>query len=256
LTKDDRAGSPPVVVLNELAAKRYFPRGGALGQRLRFGKNGEGPIAEVVGVVATMKNRGLDRPEGQELFVSLSQIGFPNQVMTLVRTSVDPLSVVPSVRESVRQMDALQPIYQVQTMDQAYASQGIQRRIATFALLIFAAFSLFLASAGVYSVASYAAAARTRDMGVRMAIGATAKDVRRLVAKQALKPVAIGAVFGLFGAVAAGGAMGGLLFQTSGYDPTTLGLSLIMLVGVALFAADGPARRASRTDLVAALGCD
>ena len=254
--KDDRAGTEAVVVLNETAAKRYFPKGGALGQRLRFGKDGLGLVAEVVGVVASMKNRGLDRPEAPELFVSLAQAGFANQLMTVVRTDGDPLTLTPSVREAVKQLDPLQPIYLVQTLDQAFASQGIQRRIATFALLIFAAFALFLASAGVYSVASYAAAARTREIGVRMAIGATAGHVRLLVARQALRPVTVGVVAGLIGAVAAGKGMGPLLFKVEGYDPVTLALSLAVLVLVSLLAADGPARRASRTNVVSALASD
>jgi predicted permease len=256
LTRDDRSGAPPVVVLNEVAAKRYFPSGDALGQRLRFGQDGDGLIAQVVGVVASMKNRGLDRPEAQELFVSLEQVGFSNQLMTLVRTTSDPLAMAPLVREAVKQLDPLQPIYQVQTVDQAFESQGIQRRIATFALLIFASFALLLAAAGVYSVASYAAAARTREIGVRMAIGATARDVRLLVARQALTPVTIGATAGLLGAVAAGKAMGPLLFQVQGYDPVALTASVMVLTLVALLAADGPARRASRKDLVSALSAD
>ncbi len=256
LTRDDRAGSAAVVVLNEAASRRYFPKGGALGQRLRFGKTGEGLVAEVVGVVASMKNRGLDRPEAPELFVSLAQTGFPNQLMTVIRTGGDPLTLAPSAREAVKQLDPLQPIYQVQTLEQAFASQGVQRRIATYALLIFAAFALFLASAGVYSVASYAAAARTREIGVRMAIGATAGDVRRLVARQALRPVTIGAAAGLMGAMAAGRGMGPLLFRVEGYDPLTLAVSILVLAGVALLAADGPARRASRTPLVSALTSD
>ena len=252
LSKDDRAGAPAVVVLNETAARRYFPRG-ALGQRLRFGKDGEGLVAEVVGVVASMKNRGLDRPEAQELFVSLAQTGFSNQLMTVVRTSGDPLSVTPAVRAAVKRLDPLQPIYLVQTLDQALASQGIQRRIVTSALLIFAAFALFLASAGVYSVASYAAAARTREIGVRMAIGATARDVRRLVARQALSPVIAGACLGLMAAVGAARGMDPLLFKVDGYDPVTLAISFAVLSGMALLAADGPARRAGRANPVDAL---
>ena len=256
LTRNDRADAPPVVVLNEMAAKRYFPTGSALGKRLRFGKGEGGIVAEVVGIVGTIKNRGLDRAEGQELFVTLSQSGFNNQLMTIIRTKGDPLTLTPSVRETVKQLDALQPIYQVQTLEQAFASLGIQRRIATYALLVFASFALLLAAAGVYSVASYAAAARTREIGVRMAIGATSGDVRRLVARQALMPVTIGATLGLMGAVGASNAMGPMLFQVKGYDPMTLGLSLVVLAAMALFAADGPARKAGRTNLVSALGCD
>jgi len=210
----------------------------------------------VVGVVASMKNRGLDRAEAPELFASLAQAGFSNQLMTVVRATGAPLALTPSVREAVKQLDPLQPIYQVQTIDQAFTSQGIGRRIATFALLIFAVLALVLASAGVYSVASYAAAARTREIGVRMAIGASARDVRRLVARQALRPVTIGAIAGLAGAVAAGKAMGPLLYRVEGYDPLTLGLSIAVLAAVALGAADGPARRASRANLVTALMSD
>lgn len=256
LSRDDAQGAPPVAVLNDFAAKRYFPDGHAVGQRLRFGKKGEGPLAEVVGVVASMKNRGLDRPEAPEVFVSLAQVGFSNQLMTVVRSSGDPLALVAPVREAVKHLDSSQPIYLVQTIEQAFAGQGLQRRIATVALLVFSMFALFLASAGVYSVASYAAAARTREIGVRMAIGATARDVRRMVAKQALAPVTIGVVIGLLGAVAAGKGMGGLLFRVEGYDPVTLLSSLVVLALVALLAADGPARRASRTNPVSALASE
>ncbi len=256
LASADIQGAPAVAVLNEFAAKRYFPNGSAIGQQLRFGKKGEGPLAEVVGVVASMKNRGLDRPEAPEIFVSLAQVGFSNQLMTVVRATGDPLNLVPPVGEAVKQLDPAQPIYQVQTVEQGFASQGLQRRIATVALLVFSLFALFLASAGVYSVASYAAAARTREIGVRMAIGATARDVRRMVARQALTPVTIGAIAGLTCAVAAGKGMGRLLFQVEGYDPVALLSSLVVLAIVALFAADGPARRASRTNPVSALGSE
>ena len=108
----------------------------------------------------------------------------------------------------------------------------------------------------MYSVASYAAAARTREIGVRMAIGATAGDVRLLVGRQALGPVTVGAVAGLIGAVTAGKGMGPLLCRVEGYGPVTLALSLAVLAGVALLAADGPARRASHPDLVSALAND
>jgi len=256
LSDEDRPGAPPAVLLNEAAARSFFPKGAALGKRLHFGKGDREIVAEVVGVVGSLKNRGLDRPAGPELFVNFAQLGFSNQLMTVVRSKGDPVGLIPSVREAVRQLDPLQPIYQVQTIDQAFASRGIQRRVATAALLVFAAFALFLASAGVYSVASYAAAARTREIGVRMAIGATGRDVRRLVARQALTPVALGAIVGLVGAVAAGRGMGRILFEVEGHDPWTLALSVVVLAAVALIAADGPARRAGRTDLVTALGAD
>lgn len=256
LAWDDRAGTPPVVLVNEAAARAFFPQESPIGKRLHFGKGSREVVAEVVGVVASVRNRGLDRPEAPELFVSLNQIGYSNQLMTVVRTLGDPMSLISSARAAVKRLDPLQPIYQVQTVDQAFATRGIQRRIATTALLIFATFALFLASAGVYSVASYAAAARTREIGVRMAIGATRRDVRMMVARQALLPVAIGAGVGLMGAVAAGRGMGRMLFEVQGHDPATLLGSVLVLALGALLAADGPSRKASRTDLVSALMAD
>ena len=256
LNTDDHANAPSVAVINEAAAAIYFKDGRVLGRRLRFGRNGEGPIAEIVGIVSSAKNRGLDRDPAQEVFVTLRQSGYPNQLMTVVRAQGDPIELVPMVREAVKRLDPLQPIYQVQTVEQAFAAQGLERRIATFALLIFASFALLLAAAGVYSVASYAAAARTREIGVRMAIGANAAQVRRLVVRQALVPVTIGGVAGVLAAIPAGLSMGRILFGVRGYDPAALIVSLAALAVIAFAAADGPARRASRTNVVQALGTD
>ncbi len=253
LTADDRAETPLVAVVSEDAARRFFS-GNAIGRRIDFGKEAGNLVAEVVGVVGAVKNRGLDgRPE-PEVYVSLEQVpGGWNQRFVMVRVQDDPLAAMPAVREVVRRMDSEQPLYAVQTVDQAYAARGLPRRIATGALLALAAFALALAATGIYAVASYAAAVRTREIGVRIALGARASQVRAMVARQTLWPVAIGALVGLGVALALGSGLRGLLFEVPGYDPPTFVLSAALLAAVAVAASDGPARRASRVDPLRAL---
>jgi hypothetical protein len=256
LSEDDRPGTPFVTVLNEAAAQRYFPEGAAVGKRLRAGSAEQPLLVEVVGVVASIRNRGLDAAPQPELFAPLAQTGYSNQLMTVVRTSLDPLALIPPVRRAVAAIDPQQPIYQVQTLDQSLGNQGLPRRIATSALLLLAAFSLVLAAAGVYAVSSYVAAARARELGLRVALGATAASVRAFVARKALVPVGVGGLLGIVGGVFASRAMGSLLFETRGTDPLTLALSAGLLGLVAFAAADGPARQASHADPARSLAVD
>ncbi len=255
LTADDRPGTPLVAVVSEDAARRFFG-GQALGRRLAVGKGGA-HTAEVVGVVGSVKNRGLDARPEPELYVSLEQVpGGWNQRFVVVRTQGDPLALAAAAREVTRRLDPQQPLYAVQTMEQAYAARGLPRRIATGSLLALAVFALALAATGIYSVSSYAAAVRTREIGVRMALGARASQVRAMVARQTLWPVAIGAGLGLAGALGLGRALRGLLFEVPGHDPLTFVVSAGLLAAVALLASDGPARRASRVDPLRALRHD
>jgi len=201
-----------------------------------------------------VKNRGLEGRAEPEVYVSLEQVpGGWNQRFVLVRVQGDPLALMPGVREVVRRIDPEQPLYAVQTMDQAYAARGLPRRIATGSLLALAAFALALAATGIYAVSSYAAAVRTREIGVRMALGARASQVRAMVARQMLWPVAVGGLAGLCGALALGRGLRGLLFEVPGHDPLTFLLSAVLLAAVAIAASDGPARRASRVDPLRAL---
>ena len=256
LTADDRAETRLVAVVSEDAARRFFG-GNAIGRRLDFGKEAGNLVAEVVGVVGTVKNRGLDGRAEPEVYVSLEQVpGGWNQRFVLVRVQGDPLALMPAVREVVRRIDPGQPLYAVQTMDQSYAARGLPRRIATGALLALAAFALALAATGIYAVSSYAAAVRTREIGVRIALGARASQVRAMVARQMLWPVAVGAAIGLGGALALARLLKGLLFEVPGHDPLTFLLSACVLAGVALAAGDGPARRAGRLDPLHALRSD
>ena len=141
----------------------------------------------------------------------------------------------------------------MQTVDEAFATATGPRRIATMALTLFAAFALILAGVGIYGVVSYAVSERTREIGLRMALGAQQRQVRHLVVRQAMLPVAVGAAVGLAGAVALGRVMAGILFEVRGTDPLTITLVALLLGLVALAASYVPARRASRLDPLIAL---
>jgi ABC-type antimicrobial peptide transport system permease subunit len=171
----------------------------------------------------------------------------------LVRTGVEPLGVIPAVRDVVRALDADQPIYRVRTVSDVLVLSTAPRRIAARILSVFAAFALTLAAVGIFGVVSFAVGERTREIGLRVALGAEGGQVRSLMVRQAMVPVAIGAVLGLMGAVALGRVMTGLLFGVSGTDPTTLAAVAVLFGGVALLASYLPAQRACRLNPVQAL---
>jgi putative ABC transport system permease protein len=160
---------------------------------------------------------------------------------------------VPALRAQVTSLDPEQPIYAVQTVEQALESQGLPRRVASSLLLVLTAVAVVLAGTGVYAVVSHAAAARTREMGVRIALGARRGQVRRLVVRQALLPASAGGALGLVAAVFLARGLGGLLFGIHPFDPLTLAAAGTLLLLLAAAASDAPARRAARLDPVAAL---
>jgi putative ABC transport system permease protein len=247
----DVEGSPLVGVLNEAAVDLLFPEGAdPVGQRIVV----QGDAVEVVGVAADALNQGIDAPTFPEVFANHRQVsGWSNQLFVLVRTAGDPLSVLPAVRAAVREIDPDQPVYAIRRADEALAQATGPRRIAANVLTVFAGFALLLAAVGIFSVVSFTVADRTREIGLRVALGAAGDQVRWLMVRQALVPVLIGAAVGLAGAVALGRAIEGLLFEVGGTDAGTLASVLVILLGSALLASYLPAMRASRLDPVAAL---
>jgi ABC-type antimicrobial peptide transport system permease subunit len=212
---------------------------------------------EIVGVVGATRNRGLDAEPEPEIFASSRQLGgFDNQHFLLLRTTVDPRSVLAAVRREVRALDPQQPVYLIQTVEEAFATSATPRRISTVALSLFAGFALILAAVGIYGVVAYSVGQRRREIGLRMALGAESRGVRRLVVRQALVPVAAGAAVGLAGALALGRMMASLLYQVSATDPVSILGVTVLLGGVAVLASYLPARRASRLDPMLALRPD
>lgn len=253
----DVEGSPLVTVINEAAAQMFFPDQDPIGQRLRLGAAQEAPWFEVAGVVGSVRNRGLDADLAPEIYASHRQLsGVNNQLFVIARTAVEPRSVLPAVRAEVKAMDPDQPIYAIRTIEEAFASGTAPRRVLAAVLGAFAAFALLLAAVGIYSVVSFAVGERTREIGLRVALGAEAGQVQSLMVRQALGPVLLGTVIGLVGALAIGRLMEQILFQVSARDPLTLGLVAVVLGLVALSASYVPAARASRLDPVKALRYD
>ena len=250
----DRIGSTEVAVVNRAAADRFFAGMDAVGRRLRIGGPGDGGTwIEVVGVVEETRNRGLDTRPGPEIYGSTHQIPAGNQFFILIRAENDPRSLLPAVRRTVAAMDPDQPIYAVRTMDEVLSGSIAPRRIAALALAFFSAFALLLASMGIYSVVAFGVAERRREMGLRLALGAEAAQVRRLVVRQALLPVLVGGVAGLGLAFGLQGFLQSLLFEISPTDPLTfLGVTGLLLA-IATLASWLPARKATRADPAGAL---
>jgi predicted permease len=249
----DRLGTPNVAVINEALAAKYFAGVDPIGNRIQGGDDGN-PWLEIVGVVGSTTNRGLDRAPAPELFTpTLQASGFNNQLFLIIRTRGEPRAALGAVRGVVRSIDADQPVYAIGTIDEAFARSQVSRRLSAVLLGIFATFALVLAAVGIYGVVGYAASRRTREVGVRIALGASGQSVARLFIRQALVPVILGSAVGLLAAFGIGRAMTSLLFEVRSGDPATLLGAAAVLIVVAAAAAYLPARRASRLDPVQAL---
>lgn len=245
----DTPEDPPVAVLNQAAARALFEGEDPVGRRFRLGGNDPSRRwVTIVGVVADTRNRGLDQPTAPEIYASQEQLGGPNQFFFVIRTDGEPMAVLPAVREAVAALDPEQPVYATQSGAEVYAAQSAPRRATAALLGVFAFFALTLAAAGIYGVVSYSVAARVREIGVRIALGAQARGVRRLVVRQALVPVVLGLAAGLAVSFGAAGFLQGMVHGVGTGDLLTRGLVAALLMGVAVAASWVPALRASRLD--------
>ena len=252
-TATDNTDAPQVVIINESMAKRFWPNEDAIGKRFRYGGQAStAPVMTIVGVVADMRRTGVDRPVRYETFLPHTQ-RITNSLTLVARTAGDPLALVLAVRAQLRSMDPEQPVFEVASMDQLLSSMIAQRRFSMALLATFAALALVLGVVGVYGVTSYLVAQRTREVGVRLALGAQPAQVVRLVVRQGMLVALAGLGAGLVGALAAGRLMTGLLFGVSPYDVATL-VGVTVVIGIATLVANWvPALRAARVDPLAAL---
>ncbi|HEX6162607.1 MAG TPA: ABC transporter permease [Vicinamibacterales bacterium] len=257
----DRAGAPPVVVINEAMARQYFEGLDPIGQRMQIGTEPDPDFAtmEIIGIVGDVK-QSFDAGSKAEFFVPYAQ--FPDPVLTgmylnvalVARTSGDPSVVVPSVRAALREIDPNQPLVNVRTMETAMAGTVAQPRLQMLLLLIFAGVAVALAIIGVYGVMAYTVSQRVAEIGVRMAIGASPRNVIAMVVRQGAWLALAGVALGLVGAVAAARAVQSLLFvEARGYDAITFAAAALVLGIAALLASYIPARRAARVSPVSAL---
>jgi putative ABC transport system permease protein len=256
IERTDTAQSPQVVVLSASAARRYFRGEDPIGKWIAIGLGrAEGfpkPGGEVVGVVGDVKEFGLSKAEPPEIYIPYPQ--YPVSSMDVVlRTSVNPRSLVPAAASAVHGLDAEMPLARIRTLDEIVSSSVAEPRFYTLLLAVFAAMALSLAALGIYGVMAYAVAQRSREIGIRVALGAAPRGLRRMVLGQALGLTAAGVSMGTLGALALSRTLAGLIFDLSPDDPLTMACVALLLSCVGLLASYWPARQATRVDPLIAL---
>jgi putative ABC transport system permease protein len=257
-TQDDREDQPRVAIVNETLARRFFPDQNPLGKRIRIGNaTGPFPWLSIVGVVRDVKHNGLDEETKPALYVPYMQPPLPQwkygSMFLTVRTQSDPLNLIAALRSTVQALDKNQPLYRVATMEQLLARSLAARKFSLLLLVLFAALALSLSVIGLYSVLAYAVTQRTHEIGIRIALGASANDVLRLVVKQGMALALIGVAVGLLAALALTRLMKSLLFGVGPTDPLTFIVIAALLTLVAFVACWVPARRATKVDPLIAL---
>jgi putative ABC transport system permease protein len=250
----DRAGAPSVVVINQALARRYWPKGDdPVGKRLKLHHEKENPWSTIIGVVGDVRGFGLDEPAHAEMFMPYAQMADAAGMAMLVRSDGEPTALVGASRAALAELDASQPIFDVQPMSALVAMSMAQRRFSLVLMLVFAAVALLLAAVGIYGVMSYSVAQRTQEIGIRVALGATAGNVLRLVVKDGMRLVVAGLVLGLGGALAVTHLITSLLYDVSATDALTYAVIALLLAAVAFVAIVIPARRAMRVDPIQSL---
>jgi predicted permease len=243
-------------MVNEAFARRYWPGQSPLGKRIQMGDEHDGGLnLSVVGIVKDGKYRSLGEDPTPFLYLNLTQRYAPTPTL-LVRTQGNPAEALAMVRSAVEALDKNLPLYDVKTMRQHLGIALLPARVAGSALGIFGLLALLLAAAGLYGVMANIVAGRTREIGIRMALGADALAVLRLILQQGMQLVLIGLFIGLAAALAVTHLLKSLLFGVSTTDPLTfVGIGLLLTM-VALLACWIPARRATKVDPMIALRCE
>jgi predicted permease len=244
---DGRPKQAPVIVVNESFVRAFWGEGAnGVGRRVKHGGE-KAPWMTVVGVVEDVKHYGLERPMRPGVYLPLASYPYAN-MMLAVRTTGDPASAVPAVREVLRQMDPEIPLYRVRTMEQMIRQSMALRAALSWMLAVFAGLAFVLAIGGAYGVAMYLVTQRTREIGIRVALGARTRDIFRSVVASGIGVVVAGVALGLAGSVAVAGLLGDVLFGVSAHDLSVLSFVTIVLLSTALLANGLPARRAARID--------
>jgi putative ABC transport system permease protein len=252
----DNAQSVPVAIINETMARQYWPGENVLGRRFKLGGPEEDtPWMEVVGIVADVRQMGIDEPVKAEMYLPYQQIDnvwyIPRDLA--IRTTGETSNLVGSVRQIIREVDPDQPVSNVATMAEVLGTEAAQRRMGMIMLAGFAALALLLASLGIYGVLAYFVTQHTNEIGVRQALGATPRNILFLVLKKGMGLTLLGVVIGLGASFALTRLMSSLLFGVKASDPLTFVTVPLLLALVALVACLVPALRATKIDPLEAL---
>ncbi|MGH9781504.1 MAG: FtsX-like permease family protein, partial [Candidatus Acidiferrales bacterium] len=261
---DDR-GAPGVVLISDAMAKRFWPKGGALGAQIIIGKgvgpNFADPPRQIIGIVGDARNAGLDRNPPPIMYIPVAQT--PDGVTALnshitplefvIRTKARPFSLSAQIQQALREASGGLPVGHVESMDQVEAESTAQTNFNMTLLTIFAALALLLAAIGIYGLMAYSVQQRTQEIGIRMALGARPENVRRMVVLQGMRLVLVGVVIGVAAALALSRYLASLVFGVKTWDPLAFVTVVVVLSAVAWVATYLPARRASRVDPMVAL---
>ena len=246
-TERDRAGSLPVAIVNQSFARRFWPGEDPIGKRIRVGDS----LCEVVGVARDSRTRSLNESPAPFFYLPFLQRYQPNMTLE-VRTAGDPAAIIPAVRREIAALDRDLPV-QSGTMEDALGLSLLPQRAGATLLGIFSVLGLVLASIGLYGVVAYAVARRTREIGIRVALGAESRDIYRDVLGHGVKLTMLGLLIGIGAALLLARIAEGVLYGVSATDPLTLGSVSVILAAVAILASYVPARRAARVDPLVAL---
>lgn len=254
----DRIGTQMAAMVSQSFAIRFWPGQNAVGQRVRrVGSAGNGPWMTVVGVVGDVMDNGLGADLGPTLYVAYFQQNTPTARISLtIRAKSDPLAIANSVRQAVWSVDPIQPIDGVRALDSALGDSVAQPRFRTLLMAVFGSFGLMLACIGVYSVAAYGARQRTREIGVRMALGADRGDVTRFLVRGSMPPILIGSALGLLATGLVAGRMISILYKPQAADAAYVVIAFVVLLVAALCATLLPAGHAARVSPSEAIRTD
>jgi len=258
-TAQDTPASPLVVVVNQTLVDRYFPGQDPIGKRLEIAFRTPPAWREIIGVIADVRTQGLDQDTPVQAYTDYLQLPSPlisiltPAITVLARTTQNPALLGPAMKEAILSVDRAQPVFSVQPMTEIVSQSVAQRRISLVLLAFFAVSALFLAALGLYGVISYSVAQRTKEVGIRMALGARQGHVLMLIQRQGMTLVLAGMGIGMVGAFLLTRLMSTLVFHVTPEDPLTFAVVVILLIGVGLTACYLPARRASKVDPVVAL---
>ena len=252
----DTATGQPVVVINRTLASRYFANTDPVGQRVAFDRPSDGTIwTTIVGVIADEKQDALNAEVQPEVYAPHTQ-DTREAMAIVVRTAIDPSRLLTSIRREIAAIDSAVALYDFRTMEDVVSESLAEERFSTLLLAGFAATALLLAAIGLYGIVAFTVTERTREIGVRLALGANRSDVLRMVVWTGLRLVVAGVIVGLAGAILMGRALDGFLFQTPRIDPAVLAGVAIALVFAGFCASYVPASRASRVDPAISLRAD
>ncbi len=249
-TPQEIAQSAPVMLVDEQLARQFWPQGNAVGNHIKY--DSTGPI-EIIGVAGDVRNYGSESLGRVKIYTSFGRSPLPRSTLAVRSAGVDPLNLAAAIKSEVQAINPNVPVTEINTLESLLSRQVAPRRFITWLLGLFATVALLLAAVGIYGVMSYAVTQRTRELGIRLALGAQKGDVLRLMIGQSMRLVLAGLTLGLFASLALTRWLKSLLFGVSASDPLTFVVTALMLTAVACLACYIPARRATKVEPMIAL---